>query len=96
MMGLPYTPRNGRLILWCPDCNAPDGTWFYVRDADKGACPACHKVPSILKCCRCGHVWIPRKKSNHLPAVCPSCSSPYWNRERMTTKGTINRGDDRL
>ena len=32
------------------------------------------------KCKRCGHTWIPR--SPNVPKVCPSCNSPYWNKDR--------------
>lgn len=31
-------------------------------------------------CKRCGHKWIPR--SDNIPVICPSCKSPYWNRDR--------------
>jgi len=35
------------------------------------------------KCSRCGHVWLPRKDwEGELPAVCPKCKSPYWNRPK--------------
>jgi predicted Zn-ribbon and HTH transcriptional regulator len=30
-----------------------------------------------LKCCRCGHIWVPRKKKK--PRICPECKSPYWD-----------------
>lgn len=33
-----------------------------------------------LSCTRCHHSWIPRSKN--IPKVCPSCNSPYWNKER--------------
>jgi hypothetical protein len=34
-------------------------------------------------CERCRHKWIPRGgNQNSLPAVCPKCKSPYWNRVR--------------
>lgn len=26
--------------------------------------------------CRCGHIWVPRKK---VVVVCPKCHSPYWD-----------------
>ena len=32
-----------------------------------------------LKCLRCDHQWIPRKKDVRR---CPSCKSPYWDRAR--------------
>ena len=31
-------------------------------------------------CLRCGHNWRPRKDDP--PVQCPSCRSPYWDRER--------------
>jgi len=39
-------------------------------------------VVSLRGCrCRCGHEWLPRKKSER-PAVCPKCKSPRWDRPR--------------
>jgi len=39
------------------------------------------------ECCkRCGHKWHPRTMSK--PKVCPSCNSPYWNRDRKNPKGS--------
>ncbi len=43
-------------------------------------------------CERCSHKWTSRlnKKlqvQNHLPIVCPSCKSPYWNIPRNNKKG---------
>lgn len=32
-----------------------------------------------LRCCRCGHGWIPRKAEVR---ICPKCKSPYWDRSR--------------
>jgi hypothetical protein len=32
-------------------------------------------------CERCNHRWVPREQ-NFLPAVCPKCKSPYWNRRK--------------
>ena len=32
-----------------------------------------------LECKRCNHRWMPRKKEIR---ICPSCKSPYWDRER--------------
>lgn len=37
-------------------------------------------VISELECLRCDHKWYPRKPG--LPATCPNCRSPYWNRPR--------------
>lgn len=36
-----------------------------------------------LKCKRCDHEWIPRKKE---VVVCPECKSPYWNKEKNNKK----------
>ncbi len=33
-------------------------------------------------CERCGHRWISRANSKHIPIVCPKCKSPYWNIKR--------------
>lgn len=39
----------------------------------------------FYKCNVCGHSWLERKAArkfkDELPALCPSCNSPYWNRE---------------
>jgi len=32
-----------------------------------------------LHCKRCGWNWHPRQTKE--PDVCPSCNSPYWNKE---------------
>jgi len=37
------------------------------------------KTLTQLRCKRCGFAWFPRTEN---PALCPSCKSPYWNRER--------------
>jgi len=34
-----------------------------------------------MKCLRCGHTWIARKKEEEI-RICPRCKSPYFNRER--------------
>ena len=34
---------------------------------------------TILVCKKCGHNWVPRISNTPL---CPSCHTPYWNRER--------------
>jgi len=45
-------------------------------------CPNCgHEFNVEFVCNRCGHKWVPRE--NGEPKVCPSCKSPYWNRERV-------------
>ena len=38
------------------------------------------KLPR-LKCKRCNYVWVPR--SEERPKFCPSCKSPYWDKERI-------------
>jgi predicted Zn-ribbon and HTH transcriptional regulator len=39
-------------------------------------------MPGIERqtCMRCGWGWWPKKPGK--PRVCPSCKSPYWDRER--------------
>lgn len=37
------------------------------------------------RCDRCGHEWVP-KTEGFVPAVCPKCKSPYWNRPRRVAK----------
>jgi predicted Zn-ribbon and HTH transcriptional regulator len=37
-------------------------------------------ILSTLKCLRCGHDWIPRRRA--APKVCPNCKSPYWNKTK--------------
>jgi len=37
------------------------------------------KLPRY-SCKRCGHGWFPRRDT--IPIICPSCKSPYWNRDR--------------
>ena len=39
------------------------------------------KTVKVYACERCEHEWIPRNL-DALPAVCPKCKSPYWNRPR--------------
>lgn len=36
------------------------------------------------RCLRCGHEWVPRRKT--IPVVCPSCRSAYWRRPRESSK----------
>lgn len=57
-----------------------------IKDAEQTShmakCPKCGHVFDInYTCNRCGHTWIPRE--NEEPSVCPSCKSPYWNKERV-------------
>jgi len=37
------------------------------------------------ECLRCGHVWVPNKKTVK-PITCPKCKSPYWYMEREKKK----------
>lgn len=37
------------------------------------------KIPE-LKCKRCGHKWVPRKKDVR---ICPKCKSARWNEEKV-------------
>jgi hypothetical protein len=52
----------------------------------------------MLTCVRCvdapgtpraglPHQWLPRKPQ--LPATCPQCNSPYWNRPRVNKKRAV-------
>ena len=34
---------------------------------------------SYCECKRCGHEWYSRIK---IPALCPKCHSPYWDKEK--------------
>ena len=36
----------------------------------------------ILKCKRCGYIWIQKSKRKK-PKNCPKCNSPYWMKERL-------------
>jgi hypothetical protein len=48
-------------------------------------------------CERCSHRWYP-KNQDFLPAVCPKCKSPYWNRKRRKKDNSKNvrfSGDSR-
>jgi rubrerythrin len=38
-----------------------------------------NSIPAWL-CLRCDHLWPKREETP--PVKCPSCHSPYWNRER--------------
>jgi len=44
------------------------------------------------RCSRCGHEWRPLKMEN-VPETCPSCKSPYWQKEliRKTTSQAIKK-----
>ena len=43
------------------------------------------KKIKIVKCNRCNHEWVLRKKSE--PKWCPRCRSPYWNKPRIRLGG---------
>ena len=34
------------------------------------------------RCQRCDYRWKPRVYVSGKPNVCPSCKSPYWNKEK--------------
>jgi len=34
-----------------------------------------------MKCLRCGHTWINRKKEEEI-RICPRCKSPYFDKEK--------------
>ena len=36
----------------------------------------------LLKCTRCGHIWIQKNKFKK-PRRCSACNSPYWDRPRQ-------------
>lgn len=40
-------------------------------------------IPRTLRCKRCDHRWVPRKKEIR---ICPKCKSPYWDRGREGDK----------
>jgi len=44
----------------------------------------------FFKCLRCNHKWIPRVPKK--PKVCPSCNSPYWDKERGWYKALKEEG----
>jgi len=73
--------KRGRRILYCRGCDA-----WVVSGAWLGVCARCGEPPAMFKCGRCGHEWVPRRRTvagNRLPKVCPACRSPYWCRERV-------------
>ncbi len=41
-----------------------------------------HSPRTLLSCKRCGWEWF--RRGTRRPRVCPSCSSPYWERNKMT------------
>ena len=38
-----------------------------------------------LKCKRCGHEWVPRKRDVR---ICPRCKSAFWDEEKKKKKDT--------
>ena len=38
---------------------------------------------NTLKCQRCNHIWIPRKKDVR---TCPKCNSAYWETKKKVTR----------
>lgn len=48
-------------------------------------CPRCREHLHTLTCYRCGYEWAP-KDFTKLPKSCPSCKSPYWNRQRVRNR----------
>jgi NAD-dependent SIR2 family protein deacetylase len=40
-----------------------------------------------LMCNRCGHEWdrvlVKIRRRSKIPKYCPTCHSPYWNKERV-------------
>lgn len=37
------------------------------------------------RCYRCKHAWVPRD-IGEIPAICPKCKSPYWNKPKKIFK----------
>lgn len=47
-----------------------------------------------LKCCRCGHVWVPRRKPGKPlddVVACPKCNSELWDIPRSDTPRKSHR-----
>ncbi len=89
--------KRGALIMWCPDCGEldedgePKGLWFRTTEEKfRNRCPKCRQMLTVRRCTRCGHKWTPRDFTK-LAAVCPKCSSPLWNRERVLDRCTAVR-----
>ena len=43
------------------------------------------RVPITImgyRCDRCGHEWLPRRKVETDPRICPKCKTAYWNQPR--------------
>ena len=79
--------KQGDLVMWCQDCETfvsyPDGKF------DNG-CRKCGETMVRRKCYRCGHEWVPNARGS-VPARCPRCKTPYWNRARVVA---AKRRDD--
>ena len=76
-----YRPnRRADMRMWCGFCQE----WFPIDDYWDGSCPRCGMTITEFKCTRCGHMWTPKAnlRRHGMPASCPRCKSPYWNRER--------------
>jgi rubrerythrin len=61
------------------------GFLSYLAKGLEGAYPSsADAIQGVIlpkfKCLRCGHNWLPRNEN--APKYCPSCNSPYWNKER--------------
>lgn len=68
----------------CRECG-----WVLCRGRFDGYCPKCGEEFAEAVCTRCGHTWRPRTPlTARIPKVCPSCKSPYWDRERTKTGGS--------
>lgn len=80
--------KEGKQRMWCVVCQE----WFATDDEWDGICPRCGLTVSTFKCGRCGHEWTPRSPGR-LPERCPSCKSPYWNRDRVRDPLTLRRLD---
>ena len=45
----------------------------------------------VWECNRCSHRWVPRK--TEIPAACPKCKSPRWNRPKVEKNATKSERD---
>ncbi len=50
-------------------------------------------VKRVNVCTRCGGSWLQRSET--MPKRCPLCTSPYWQRPRMSERSAISKKGDR-
>src|SRR5262245_37129880 len=58
-------------------CNSGSGMLLWAQIG--GGVPRVPITVMGFRCERCNHEWIPRDLQQ-VPAVCPKCKSPYWDR----------------